>query len=44
MGWLFIQSFKGHACPRKYPDARFTFEHPEAVCKVLMSTLVSMRI
>jgi hypothetical protein len=43
MGWLYMQSFKGHSGPRQYLDAQFTFERPEATSKVLRSALVGMR-
>ena len=43
MGWLFMQSLKGHAGPREYLDAQFKFERPEAVCEVQNSALVLMR-
>ena len=29
MGWLYMQSLKGHSGPREYLDAQFTFERPE---------------
>ncbi len=44
MGWLYMQSLKGHAGPRQYLDAQFTFERPEATSKVLRSALVGMRV
>ena len=34
MGWLYMQSLKGHSGPRQYLDAQFTFERPEATSKV----------
>lgn len=44
MGWLYMQSLKGHAGPRQYLDAQFTFARPEATSKVLRSALVGMRV
>ena len=44
MGWLYMQSLKGHSGPRQYLDAQFTFERPEATSKVLWSALVGMRV
>ena len=44
MGWLYMQSLKGHSGPRQYLDAQFTFERPEATSKVLRSALVGMRV
>ena len=43
MGWLFMQSLKGHAGPRAYLDAQFTFKRETVRCRVLRSALVSMR-
>ncbi len=40
MGWLYMQSLKGHSGPRQYLDAQFTFERPDATSKVLRSALV----
>lgn len=44
MGWLYMQSLKGHSGPRQYLDSQFTFERPEATSKVLRSALVGMRV
>ena len=44
MGWLYMQSLEGHAGPRQYLDAQFTFERPDAISKVLRSALVGMRV
>lgn len=43
MGWLYMQSLKGHPGPRQYLDTQFTFERPEARLRVLRSALVKMR-
>ena len=40
MGWLYMQSLGGHAGPREYLDAQFTFENAEGRSKVLRSTLL----
>ncbi len=34
MGWLYMQSLKGHAGPRQYLDAQFTYERSDAILKV----------
>lgn len=44
MGWLYMQSLKGHYGPRQYLDAQFTFTRPELTSKVLQSALVGMRV
>ncbi len=44
MGWLYMQSLKGHYGPRQYLDAQFTFTRPELTSKVLRSALIGMRI
>ncbi len=44
MGWLYMQSLKGHAGPRQYLDAQFTQLRPDAISKVLRSALVGMRV
>jgi hypothetical protein len=44
MGWLYMKSLKGHAGPRQYLDAQFTFERPDAKLTVLRSALVGMRV
>ncbi|MGJ0454321.1 MAG: DUF6927 domain-containing protein [Methylocystis sp.] len=44
MGWLYMQSLKGHAGPRQYLDAQFTFERPDATSKVLRSALVGSNV
>ena len=43
MGWLFMSSLNGHAGPREYLDAQFTFETDRGRTCVLRSALVSMR-
>lgn len=40
MGWLYMQSLGGHAGPRDYLDAQFTFENAEGRSKVLRSILL----
>ena len=40
MGWLYMKSLKGHAGPREYLDAQFSFERSDGVSKVLRSELV----
>jgi hypothetical protein len=40
MGWLYMKSLHGHAGPREYLDAQFTFERADGVSKVLRSELV----
>jgi len=40
MGWLYMKSLNGHAGPREYLDAQFTFERSDGVSKVLRSELV----
>lgn len=44
MGWLYMQSLKGHYGPRQYLDAQLTFTRPELTSKVLRSALVGMRV
>lgn len=44
MGWLFMRSLGGYSGPRQYLDARFTFETPNAVSRVLKSALVRLRV
>jgi hypothetical protein len=44
MGWLYMQSLKGHSGPRQYLDAQFTFSRPELTSRVLRSALVGMRV
>jgi hypothetical protein len=44
MGWLYMQSLKGHSGPRQYLDARFTFTRPQLTSRVLRSALVGMRV
>lgn len=43
MGWLYMQSLRGHSGPRAYLDDQFTYERPEQRCRVLRSALVAMR-
>lgn len=38
MGWLFMQSFGGHACPKAYLDAQFIHQNDDTVYRVLKST------
>lgn len=44
MGWLYMQSLKGHYGSRQYLDAQFAFTRPELTSKVLRSALVGMRV
>jgi hypothetical protein len=43
MGWLYMRSLGSHAGPRQYLDAQFTFDRPEARCRVLRSALLRLR-
>jgi hypothetical protein len=43
MGWLFMRSLEGHATPRAYLDAQFTYARPECRSRVLKSALVGLR-
>lgn len=43
MGWLFMRSLGGHATPKAYLDAQFTYEQPDGRSRVLASRLVGMR-
>ena len=43
MGWLFTSSLGGHAGPKQYLDAQFTYERPGRSSKVLRSALTRMR-
>jgi hypothetical protein len=40
MDWLFMQSLKGHATPKAYLDAQFTYDRPEGASRVLASARV----
>ncbi len=44
MGWLYMQSLGGHAGPKQYLDAQFTYARPELTSKVLRSALAGMRV
>ena len=44
MGWLYMKSLHGHAGPREYLDAQFSFERSDGVSKVLRSELVGNRV
>jgi hypothetical protein len=44
MGWLYMQSLKGHSGPKQYFDAQCTFSRPEVTSRVLRSALVNMRV
>lgn len=44
MGWLHMHSLHGHAGPRQYLDAQFTFSGPHGSSRVLRSALVGMRV
>ncbi|OYW25357.1 MAG: hypothetical protein B7Z44_19135 [Caulobacter sp. 12-67-6] len=43
MGWLFMRSLGGHATPKAYIDAQFTYVRPEGRSRVLASRQVGMR-
>ncbi len=43
MGWLYMQTLRGHAGPREYLDDQYTFDDPIASVRVLGSALVGMR-
>ncbi|PZQ56840.1 MAG: hypothetical protein DI570_20520, partial [Phenylobacterium zucineum] len=43
MGWLFMRSLGGHATPKAYLDAQFTYVQPEGRSRVLASRLVALR-
>lgn len=43
MGWLFMRSLGGHASPKAYLDAQFTYVQPEGHSRVLASRLVALR-
>ena len=43
MGWLFMQSLKGHETPKAYLDAQFTYARPDSTVRVLKSALVGLR-
>lgn len=43
MGWLYMQSLRGHDGPRAYLDAQFTYETESVRSTVLRSALVRMR-
>jgi hypothetical protein len=43
MGWLYMQSLAGHATPKAYPDAQFTYTRDGRSSRVLKSALVGMR-
>lgn len=44
MGWLHMHSLRGHAGPRQYLDAQFTFSGPQGSSRVLRSALVGLRV
>lgn len=43
MGWLYMQSLRGHATPRAYLDDQFTYTTDTVRSTVLRSALVGMR-
>jgi hypothetical protein len=43
MGWLFMQSLKGHETPKAYLNAQFTYARPDSTVRVLKSALVGLR-
>jgi len=44
MGWTYMRSLGGHATPKDYLDAQFTFETSDASLKVLRSELADDRV
>ena len=43
MGWLFMRSLEGHATPKAYLDAQYSYVQPEGRSRVLASRLVALR-
>lgn len=44
MGWLYMQSLRGHAGPAQYLDDQFTYQCEALSSRVLKSTLVDTRV
>ncbi len=43
MGWLYMRSLAGHATPKAYLDAQFTYDRDTGNSRVLASSLVGRR-
>ena len=43
MGWLYMRSLEGHATPKAYLDAQFTYARDTGRSRVLASSLVGRR-
>ena len=43
MGWLYMRSLEGHATPKAYLDAQFTYDRDTGRSRVLASSLVGRR-
>ena len=43
MGWLYMRSLEGHAAPKAYLDAQFTYARDTGRSRVLASSLVGRR-
>ena len=43
MGWLYMRSLAGHATPKAYLDAQFTYDRDTGGSRVLASSLVGRR-
>lgn len=43
MGWLYMSSLGGHATPKAYLEAQFTFENERGHSEILASAVVKMR-
>jgi hypothetical protein len=44
MGWLYMYSLDGHARPKQYLDAQFTYQRPTVTSRVLRSALLRMKV
>ena len=43
MGWLYMRSLEGHATPKAYLDAQFSYDRDTGSSRVLASSLVGLR-
>ena len=43
MGWLYMRSLEGHATPKAYLDAQFTYDRDTGRSRVLASSVVGRR-
>ena len=43
MGWLYMRSLEGHAAPKAYLDAQFTYDRDTGRSRVLASSVVGRR-